>query len=116
MRTVTVMNETRETLMGDRIEVADTTFSRLFGLLGRHGLPSGGGLWIRPSSGVHTVAMLFPIDVVGLDKNLRVIKLWNNLVPFRVTSLSLTMRSVIELSAGRIVETGVQIGDSLRMT
>ncbi len=32
MRMVKVVNETRATSIGDRVEVADTTFSRLFGL------------------------------------------------------------------------------------
>jgi uncharacterized membrane protein (UPF0127 family) len=109
------MNETRSTLIGDRVEVADTALSRLFGLLGRSRLAAGGGLWIRPSSGVHTIGMLFPIDVIGLDKTLTVIKLWNRLAPFRITSISWSMNSVIELPAGRIKEAGVRVGDSLRM-
>lgn len=112
---VQVMNETRRTLIGDRVEVADTSWTRLVGLLGRSGLRAGEGLWIRPSSGVHTMGMRFPIDVIGLDRQLRVMKLWKNLVPFRVTSLSWTMHSVIELPAGRIAETGVAVGDSLRV-
>jgi uncharacterized membrane protein (UPF0127 family) len=115
MRTVRVMDETRATLIGDRVEVADTTLSRLFGLLGRGSIAAGGGLWIKPSSGVHTMGMAFPIDVIGLDKTLTVIKLWSRLAPFRITSVSWTMNSVIELPAGRIEETGVRIGDSLRM-
>jgi uncharacterized membrane protein (UPF0127 family) len=115
MHMVKLINETRATIIGERIEVADTTFSRLFGLLGRASLATGGGLWIKPSSGVHTVGMLFPIDVIGLDKKLNVIKLWNRLAPFRVTSVSWKMHSVVELPSGRIAETGVQIGDSLRM-
>jgi uncharacterized membrane protein (UPF0127 family) len=76
---------------------------------------AGGGLWIKPSSGVHTFFMRFAIDVIGLDKNLRVIKLWPDLVPWRVTSVSLQLRSVIELSAGHIAECGVQLGDVLRI-
>jgi uncharacterized membrane protein (UPF0127 family) len=115
MQIVSVMNDTRATLIGDRVEVANTSFGRLVGLLGRRNLAPGGGLWIRPSSGVHTVGMLFPIDVVGLDKKLTVIKLWKNLVPYRVTSVSWTINSVIELPSGRIAEAGIQIGDSLRM-
>jgi uncharacterized membrane protein (UPF0127 family) len=116
MQLVTVTDETRGTLIGERIQVANTSLSRMVGLLGRRGVDAGGGLWITPSSGVHTVFMLFPIDVIGLDKNMRVIKLWHNLVPYRVTSVSLRLRSVIELSAGRIVECGVQLGDVLRVS
>ena len=66
----------------------------MVGLLGKRGLNAGEGLWIKPSSGVHTLGMMFGIDVIGLDKELRVVKLWPRLVPFRVTSVSLKIRSV----------------------
>jgi len=108
-----VTNATRSTVVGDSIELADTSLKRMFGLLGRRGLDAGGGLWIKPSSGVHTFGMAFGIDVVGLDHNLRVIKLWRCLVPFRVTSISLKMRSVLELPCGVISRCEMQVGDQL---
>jgi uncharacterized protein len=115
MHVITVTDETRGTIIGDRIKIADTSLSRMVGLLGQRGVDTGGGLWIKPSSGVHTLFMRFPIDVIGLDKNMRVIKLWRSLVPYRITSVSLQLRSVIELSSGRIAECGVQLGDVLRV-
>jgi len=115
MRVLKVIDETRGTLIGDRVEVAETSLTRMVGLLGRTGINAGGGLWIKPSSGVHTIGMKFPIDVIGLDKNRRVIKLWQNLVPYRLTSVSGKLRSVVELSAGRIAECNVQLGDTLEI-
>jgi uncharacterized protein len=115
MRVVTVINKTRGTVIGDRIKVAETSLTRMFGLLGRRGLDDGEGLWISPSSGVHTIGMKFPIDVVALDKELRVVKLWPRLVPYRVTSVSLKIRSVIELGAGRIDYSDVRIGDLMQI-
>jgi hypothetical protein len=111
-----VMNTTRSCVVGDRVELADTSKTRLFGLLGRRGLDAGGGLWIKPSSGVHTFFMSFRIDVVGLDGNLKVIKLWRSLAPFRVTSVSLKMRSVLELPSGVISQTRMEVGDQLHIT
>jgi hypothetical protein len=116
MQLLTVTDETRGSIIGNRIQIADTSLSRMVGLLGRRGVDAGGGLWINPSSGIHTFFMRFPIDVIGLDKNMRVIKLWNGLVPWRITSISLQLRSVIELSTGRIAECGVQLGDVLRIS
>ncbi len=113
MRAVTVRNTTRDSLIGDRVAVADTSLSRMFGLLGRRGLDSGEGLWIKPSSGVHTVFMRFTIDVIGLDKEMNVVKLWSDLVPYRLTSISTKVRSVIELPAGLIASSGVRVGDRL---
>ena len=116
MQLLQVINQTRDILVGDRVTVADTSLSRMIGLLGKSGLDSGEGLWIRPSSGVHTVGMRFPIDVIGLDQNLMVIKLWRDLRPYRLTAVSITLRSVVELPAGRIAECKVQLGDHLRFT
>jgi len=100
MRLVNVLNETRGTLVGDRVTVADTSLTRLFGLLPKRGLDAGEGLWIKPSSGVHTFFMRFTIDVV----------------PYRVTSVSTKIASVIELPAGTIRECQVQVGDVLSIT
>jgi uncharacterized membrane protein (UPF0127 family) len=115
MKIVKVLNETKGDVICDRVEVANTSMRRLFGLLGRNGLEAGQGLWIKPSSGVHTVGMTFPIDVVGLDRKGVVLKLWNNLGPFRLTSVSWKMHSVIELRAGKISESGIRVGDSIKM-
>jgi uncharacterized protein len=115
MRVVQVVNQTRGTLIGDEIKVADSSLSRMVGLLGKGGLNAGEGLWIMPSSGVHTVGMKFSIDVIGLDRDLKVIKLWSRLAPFRVTSVSLRLQSVIELPPGRIDECQVSVGDQLQI-
>jgi uncharacterized protein len=108
-----VTNTTRGTTVGNSIELADTSWKRMFGLLGRRGLDAGGGLWIKPSSGVHTVGMAFGIDVVGLDRDLKVIRLWRCLRPFRVTSVSFKLRSVLELPCGTIAQSQLQIGDQV---
>ncbi|HEV2647518.1 MAG TPA: DUF192 domain-containing protein [Acidobacteriaceae bacterium] len=110
-----VTNATRGTTVGEKIELADTSLTRMFGLLGRRGLAAGEGLWIRPSSGVHTIGMSFPIDVVGLDRELKVVKLWRCLRPLRITSVSLKVKSVLELRAGAIAQSEMAVGDQLHV-
>jgi uncharacterized protein len=110
-----VTNATRGTTVGDNIELADTSMTRMFGLLGRRGLDAGEGLWIKPSSGVHTFGMYFSIDVVGLDRELRIVKLWRSLRPFRITSVSLKLKSVLELPCGTIAQSEMAIGDQLQI-
>ena len=111
-----VINITRGITIGDKIELADTSLKRMFGLLGRSGLNAGGGLWIKPSSGVHTIGMSFPIDVVGLYRSCKVIKLWRNLVPFRVTSVSFRIHSVLELPSGTISRSQIELEDQLQIS
>ena len=110
-----VNNLTRESSVGESVELANTSLTRMFGLLGRRGLDAGGGLWIRPSSGVHTFFMRFRIDVIGLDRELKVIKVWRCLAPFRVTSVSMKMNSVVELPCGTIKRSETQVGDQLEI-
>ena len=116
MRTVTILNESLGTEIGRHIECADWTLTRLVGLLGRTGLDAGGGLLIQPSSGIHTMGMKFTIDAVGLDSDLRVVKLWPELRPNRVSTVHLTVRSVLELAEGQIRALSIEVGHTLRMT
>ena len=110
---VRVSNATRSTVLGERISVADTSWSRIVGLLGKPGLGSGEGLLIIPSQAVHTVAMRFPIDVLFLDRNCRVLHVQPALTPYRVTGVHWRARCVLELPVGVIAQTATSIGDEL---
>jgi uncharacterized membrane protein (UPF0127 family) len=111
--TVFVYNRTKETFLAYRVKVADSMLSRLVGLLGKRSLRPDSGLWIVPSSGVHTLGMLFTIDVVFLDKNLKVVGVRELLGPFSITSLNLQAESVLELPAHTIIKSRTEIGDQL---
>jgi uncharacterized membrane protein (UPF0127 family) len=113
MKVITVTIPEKAVTVGSRIGLADTSLSRLFGLLGKRSLDPGCGILIRPSSGVHTFGMTFSIDVVALDPDLRVLKTWRRLPPFRVTTISLKTHSVLELAAGQIDQCGIEPGDQL---
>ena len=115
MAQVTIRNVTRATVLGTRIAVADTCLTRLIGLLGRRGLEPDTGLWIRPSSGVHTFGMLFPIDVIALDRKLRVCAVWPKLRPWRISGVSWRIHSVIELPTESIQRGNIQHGDQLEI-
>ncbi|HEY0757653.1 MAG TPA: DUF192 domain-containing protein [Acidisarcina sp.] len=116
MRRIAITNLTRSVPVGSGIGVAETSWSRVIGLLGRPALACGDGILIRPSSGVHTFGMRFAIDVVGLDGDLRVVKLWPGLVPWRVTAISFRVRSVLELALGEIAARDLHLGDRLAVS
>ncbi len=108
---VAVRNETKERMVGDRVQIADTLFSRLIGLLGRRGLGEGDGLLIHPSHGVHTIGMMFTIDVLFLDSKRRVIGMYPVMRPFRISRIYGDAECVLELPARTIERTGTEIGD-----
>ena len=114
-RSFVIKDRTNGNVICTEGKLADTAMTRLFGLLGRRGLDRGAGLWIKPSSGVHTFGMAFAIDIVSLDKEQRVIGLFESIGPWTVRGLSLKTRSVLELPAGRIRECGIAPGDQLAL-
>lgn len=108
-----VTNSTRSSVLAERVKVADTSLTRFIGLLGRRALPSGEGLLIRPSNGVHTVGMQFSIDVLLLDRAGIVLAVYNTLRPFRVTRLNWKAASALELPSGAIAASHTRVGDQL---
>jgi uncharacterized membrane protein (UPF0127 family) len=112
-----LLNRSKQTVLAREVELADTSWTRLRGLLGRKSdeFTSGQGLWIVPSQGVHTLGMSFPIDVVYLDSKRRVIHLCHKLEPFRIAALKWRASSVIELPAGTLTKTGTSVGDELEL-
>jgi len=113
-----VYNQSRESLIATEVSVADTYWRRLIGLLGktRNWARSGRGLWIRPSRGVHTIGMLFPIDVIFLDRSRQVIHVEEYLRPFCISKVCLKAESVLELPPHTIFRTGTQIGDRVEIS
>lgn len=108
-----VVNITRQSTVCSEAQSADTLRQRLVGLLGMRELPREGGLFLNPSSGVHTFGMKFNIDVVALDRHLRVVGVWEAVMPGKVRGLGLRTHSILELHSGRARACGVAIGDQL---
>ena len=78
-------------------DIADDRASRRRGLRGRDGLE--GALVLRPCRWVHTIGMRFPIDVVYLWRDNRVLKIVHAMRCCRV-SACWSARSVLEMPAG----------------
>jgi uncharacterized protein len=116
-RPLYVYNKTRETFVATDTMVANSYISRLVGLLGktRNWAQLGRGLWIVPSSGVHTIGMLFPIDLIFLSKEKEVVHVEEHVRPFRISKVSLRAESVLELPAHAIYRSGTKVGDRLEI-
>lgn len=110
-------NRTRNAYLATRLSMAATHWSRLRGLMGKDAasFPSGDGLWIIPSRGVHTLAMRFPIDVLYLDSDKHVVHVEENLKPWRVAKVSLQTASVLELPGNTLKSSGTVVGDEIEI-
>ncbi len=116
-RPLYVYNKTRETFVATEVTVADNYFRRLVGLLGKtkRWAQLGRGLWIVPSRGVHTIGMMFPIDLLFLSKEKQVVHVEEHVRPFRISKVSLKATSVLELPPHTIYRSGTQVGDMLEI-
>jgi uncharacterized membrane protein (UPF0127 family) len=102
-------------LVCERCVLAERPLARMRGLLGRRGLEADEGLLLRPASAVHMFFMRFPIDAVFLDRELAVLRVVEDLRPWRIASCR-GARAVLELPAGTCRERGVRTGSRLLLT
>jgi uncharacterized membrane protein (UPF0127 family) len=70
------------------------------------------GLWIDPCPMIHTFFMGFPIDVLFLTEDLRVVRVLEGLKPWRMSPWVFSARSVLELAGGKL-KGSVKEGDQL---
>lgn len=92
---------------------AHTHWTRMKGLLGTKDLPAGHGLWIRPCNQVHMYFMRYPIDLVFIDADHRVVRLIENQPISSISPKVREAHSVLELPVGAIRASGVREGDAL---
>jgi uncharacterized membrane protein (UPF0127 family) len=110
-----VVNTTKDVILADKVEMADSFFRRLKGLIGREGLNASEALIIEPCSSIHTVGMKFSIDVLFLDKEDRVVGIRKNIRPYRFTRVFWKANRVVELPASSIVNSNTDIGDLIKI-
>jgi uncharacterized membrane protein (UPF0127 family) len=97
------------------LEVADGTWKRMRGLLGRRALAEDQGLFIPNCSSIHTFFMNFPIDVVFVDRHMVVRKTLKGVKPGRLIWPVWRARSVIELGEGFLQRHPLQVGEKLNV-
>jgi uncharacterized protein len=120
-RPTTARNETRGTVLADRLEVVGSFWGRFMGLMGRATLPAGTGLWLPGDNGIHMFFMRFAIDAVFVGRPTpgvagggfrpvlsvhRSLRPWTGMVP-----LIRGADGVLELPTGTIDASGTQPGD-----
>ena len=110
-RSLYAFNATRQSFLSLAVAVADTPLARLRGFLGRVRLHRDEAIWLVPSQGIHTFGLLFPIDVIYLDAQQRVVCLIEHLGPFRIAPIRRNCMSVLELPTRSIYSSGTQVGD-----
>jgi uncharacterized membrane protein (UPF0127 family) len=111
---LTVLNETRGVILGDRVQEAASFWTRAKGLLGRSGLKEGEGLLLYPCWAIHSYGMKFEFDALYLDRQYRVVHIIDSMPPNRRgPSMRKKVFAVLELPAGTAAAAATAIGDQL---
>lgn len=91
------------------IIIAATPCARLRGLIGRPPPAPGQALLLRPAASVHTCFMRYPIDVVFLDREGRVLAIHDAVPAWRLRAQR-GAHAVLELRAGEARRLGIEPG------
>lgn len=108
----TSKNQGAELLL-DQLVVADSFWSRGWGLLGRKTLAENEALWIHRCNNIHTWFMRVKIDCIFIDRRMEIKKIVSEVPAFRFVGPYWKSSSVIETSAGFAKEKNLQVGDQL---
>lgn len=99
--TVAVFNKTKENaLVAKNVHIARGFFQKLRGLMFRNELGDGEGLLLEKTTAIHMCFMRFPIDVIFLDRDDKVVKVVSGLKPWALWCGAKGAASVLELKAG----------------
>lgn len=113
---VRIENATRQTVVAADGRRASSFIERGTGLMFARTLDTDSCLVIDPCGSVHMFGMRFPIDVLYVGGDDRVVRIQESLKPWRIGPLyTRGAKYVIELPTGTIRETGTQAGDQLRL-
>lgn len=108
-----IHNTTRGTILADRAQWARGLWVRGRGLMFRRQMLEGEGLVLVGSKSIHTFFMRFPIDVLFVARDGRVLLCHERMPPWRISALVLRSGYVIEVPSGTIRSTGTRAGDCL---
>jgi len=95
--------------------VTESAWERMRGLLPKDGLSEGEALYIAPCTSIHTFFMNFPIDAAFLDREGRVIALYEDMKPWRMSGIHLRAAGVLEAAAGAFGRAGLKKGEVLKI-
>ena len=107
-----LVNERTGSVVAADLELASDSRARNRGLLGRSGIAAGSVMIIAPCNAIHTFFMRFTIDIVFVDRQGHVLKLYRSVRPWRVR-IALKAFAALELAAGSIDLVEIVAGDRL---
>ncbi|MFA5338442.1 MAG: DUF192 domain-containing protein [Candidatus Omnitrophota bacterium] len=107
-----IFNKTKGRYLAENAKVARTFLQKLIGLMFRASILSDAALIFHNVNSIHMFFMRFPIDVIYLNRDNKVLKIKHSLKPWRMSSC-IRAKATIELPSRKARETATEIGDTL---
>ena len=105
-----LINTSNNSIISENVEIADSYFKRLIGLMCTQELSVNNALHIIPCSSIHTFFMNYSIDVIYLDMNNRIIHIDEGIEPKKIGRWFKNARSVVELPNGKVKNSQIMVG------
>lgn len=100
-------------LILENVIIAESYFSRLKGLMGKNIIEDNEGLLMRPCNSIHTFFMKFNIDIVFIDIDFKVVDVYIDLAPWKISKIYKNAKFVIEGKVGSLSK--LKKGDQIKI-
>lgn len=109
-----IVNETKGVTIVSLAKIASNFFSRLLGLMFKKKIKKDEALIFYQAPSIHTFFMRFPIDIVFLDKTMKVKRIVNCLRPGKAV-ICKGAYVTIEFFSGKIKDENISLGDQIKI-
>ena len=109
-----LINKTKKTILAEDYKICKTFLSKTLGLMLSFKPKTLLFIWKKEKiRNIHMILVFFPIDVLWLDKNKKVIDVRGKIMPFLITNTNKPAKYIIELPEGTIKKTKTNKKDSI---
>lgn len=112
-----IKNLARKTIIAKKKEICSSVHSKAIGLMFSPKIKNYGMIFNfnkEDKRELHMFFVFFPIDVIFLDKNRKVVELKENFLPFTLYFPKKKAQYVIEVEKGAIRKSKTRLGDRIR--
>ena len=108
-----LVNKSNSQVLFQEVIRAESYFSRMMGLMGKKDFPQTTAMWFTKCNAIQTCFMRFAIDFVFVDSTGKVVKIYHDVKPWRMTSFVKNATDAIEMVSGLAKAKNLNEGDIL---